>query len=389
MREYVSQNSKDKKWVIFDGPVDSLWIENMNTVLDDSMTLCLSNGERVKLKPEMRMLFEVLDLAVASPATVSRCGMVYVDNEVISFVNIIESYFKNHLQLPLNGNKDHIEFLLNLLKVDFPKAIAFIRKKCKEPIPTVNNSLALSVCKNLKMILETDPYVANLENKDTAKKALAKLFCFSFIWGLGGALGETEKFERFLSEIFPPNDLPKGKLFNSFLSLAKPEGEYISWSEIIPSFEYTKEISYFECVVPTKDSVCFSWFLEKSINILNPMFLTGVTGTGKTIIINSTLNKLKKEGTIAELGIAFSAQTSSNSIQLLIESKLQTQRRNKKNILLPPPGKKMIIFVDDINMPQVEEFGAQPPIELLRQFNDYKGFFDRKNHFWKDIEVIF
>jgi len=51
----------------------------MNSVLDDSMTLCLSNGERIKLNPSMRMLFEVLDLSVASPATVSRCGMVYID----------------------------------------------------------------------------------------------------------------------------------------------------------------------------------------------------------------------------------------------------------------------------------------------------------------------
>jgi len=47
---------------VFDGPVDSLWIENMNSVLDDSKLLCLANGERMKLKPEMRMLFEVLDL---------------------------------------------------------------------------------------------------------------------------------------------------------------------------------------------------------------------------------------------------------------------------------------------------------------------------------------
>ena len=66
----------------------------MNSVLDDSMTLCLSNGERIKLNASMRMLFEVLDLAVASPATVSRCGMVYVDESVVGWEAIVKSYFE-------------------------------------------------------------------------------------------------------------------------------------------------------------------------------------------------------------------------------------------------------------------------------------------------------
>ena len=55
----------------------------MNSVLDDSMVLCLSNGERIKLHPKMKILFEVADLVVASPATVSRCGMVYIDDQVV------------------------------------------------------------------------------------------------------------------------------------------------------------------------------------------------------------------------------------------------------------------------------------------------------------------
>jgi len=60
IREFVLSEAKDQfKWTVFDGPVDALWIENMNTVLDDNMTLCLANGERIKLKPSLRMLFEV------------------------------------------------------------------------------------------------------------------------------------------------------------------------------------------------------------------------------------------------------------------------------------------------------------------------------------------
>lgn len=80
------------RYLIFDGDVDAVWVENMNSVMDDNKLLTLPNGERIRLQNHCKLLFEVSDLQYASPATISRCGMVYVDSRNLGYKPYIMSW---------------------------------------------------------------------------------------------------------------------------------------------------------------------------------------------------------------------------------------------------------------------------------------------------------
>jgi dynein heavy chain len=92
MSRLCKDESLDQRWMILDGPVDTLWIESLNTVLDDNKVLTLLNGDRISLPSQVGLIFEVQDLAVASPATVSRAGMVYLDINDLGWRPYLESW---------------------------------------------------------------------------------------------------------------------------------------------------------------------------------------------------------------------------------------------------------------------------------------------------------
>ncbi|KAJ3267030.1 Dynein heavy chain 6, axonemal [Chytriomyces hyalinus] len=391
-RAQVADDTADEKWTVLDGPVDALWIENMNTVLDDNKLLTLINGERIKMNNTMHMLFEVMDLAVASPATVSRCGMVYMDPASLGWGPYVQSWIRKLPEGVSSELKEHIHFLITEY---VEKGLRFVRKNCTEFIPSVNINLVASLCNLLSTFIAKDKEIDVGGDISETKPLFNHIFMFCYAWSIGGNLadGNQEKFDTFLRDMLDNYPLAEfsmpssNSIFSHYVDIKNKT--FGVWEDLVPAFTYSREMPYFQMIVPTPDTVKYSFLLENLLTNGFRTLFTGGTGVGKSVIVQDLLNRISKPKAYIPVTLNFSAQTNSEQTQQMMELKLEKKR---KNISGPPNGfSKIVLFVDDLNMPKLDTYGSQPPIELIRQFIDFNGFYDREKLTWKiaqGIEIV-
>jgi len=396
VRFAASAETTKWQWVLLDGPVDAIWIENMNTVLDDNKKLCLNSGEIIKLSLVTRMLFEVEDLAAASPATVSRCGMVFLEQTDIGWQVLLTSWCEALPERVASFAASIKELMGSVVECTWE----VLSRKVKQPVQANCNWLILNLL-NLYLALIKQEMPLDSKDKDMSPKEkevkMDALFWQAFIWSfacitdedgrvvMDGLVRELmrgeavkDKYKLICNEELPR---PVSKLqlpdANSIFDFYfDKSGRWELWTRKIGGFEIPKDAQMHSIIVPTTDTIRQSSLLHTLIGAELHVLFAGPTGTGKTVVIQQELLQNFDREHFSCISFAFSAQTTANQTQDIIDGKLDKRR---KGTFGPPLGKRCLIFVDDMNMPAKEVFGAQPPIELLRQWMDTHGWYDRKS----------
>ncbi|KAF4711294.1 hypothetical protein FOZ63_000413, partial [Perkinsus olseni] len=385
MRQACQDEKPDEKWIVLDGPVDTLWIESMNTVLDDNKVLTLINGDRISMPPQVSLLFEVEDLSVASPATVSRAGMVYFDVHDLGWMPYSTSWLeKLGSTKPAEFTAERLAEMADLFQKWVPKVLK-AKKGLSELVPISEINGVMSLCRLFEcfgMDLKYDSF------GDKASDVLEKVFVFCLVWSLGGSVTEAGRgdmdasIRHVDSSVFPHGQ----SVYDYALWNLEKTAEFCLWEDRLPNPFKPGDLPFHKIIVPTVDTLRHGNIISTLVAQHHHVLLVGHTGTGKTVAAQQVLSGCNEDKSKwCSLVINLSAQTSSAMVQDIIEGRVEKRIKNKFG---PPMNRRMVILVDDLNMPRKDLFGSQPPLELLRQWMDYECWYDRKKQTLRYIQDI-
>ncbi|CAF0865917.1 unnamed protein product [Didymodactylos carnosus] len=366
----------DHVWLILDGPVDAIWIENLNSVLDDSKILCLANGDRIPMAQNCKIIFEVHNIDNASPATVSRNGMVFMSSSVMTWDPIVRGWL-------LKRPASETDILLDLYTKTFPDALAYVMQSLEPKMPILE-------CMYVKQSLDLLEGLIN-KDKPPAPDVLARYYVFALMWSVGALLElfDRKKLEDFLvaKKVL---DLPPFKSDETIFEYVVGEnGKWEHWSKLVPEYIYPKDSipEYSSILVPNVDNVRTDFLIHTIAKQEKAVLLIGEQGTAKTVIVKSYCSKYDPEVQSFK-SVNFSSATTTGMLQRTIESYVDKRVGTTYG---PPGGKKMTVFIDDINMPVINEWGDQVTNEITRQVMEQNGFYnlEKPGEFTNIVDIQF
>ncbi|MGH0146062.1 UNVERIFIED_CONTAM: hypothetical protein FKN15_007605 [Acipenser sinensis] len=374
MRELSSISHEGPKWIVLDGDIDPMWIESLNTVMDDNKVLTLASNERISLTSSMRLLFEISHLRAATPATVSRAGILYVNPQDLGWSPCVASWIDTR-----NAQSERANLTI-LFDKYVPYCLEQVRCNLKTITPIPENSMVQTLCSLLECLLtpENTP-------PDSPRELYETYFVFACVWAFGGALFQDQlidyrlEFSRWWSKEMRAVKFPsQGTVFDYFID--PDTKKFVPWADKTPVFELEPDVPLQTVLVYTSETICLSYFVDLLLDKGKPVMLVGNAGVGKTILVSEKVSKLSEEYMVAK--VPFNYYTTSAMLQRVLEKPLE--KKAGRNYA-PPGTKKLIYFIDDLNMPEVDAYGTVQPHTLIRQHLDYCHWYDRQKLSLKEI----
>ncbi|XP_061771898.1 dynein axonemal heavy chain 11 [Nerophis ophidion] len=374
MREQANMSHLGPKWIVLDGDIDPMWIESLNTVMDDNKVLTLASNERVPLKSSMRLVFEISHLRAATPATVSRAGILYINLQDLGWNPYVASWIDKRER---QTERAHLTILFEKY---VPRCLEKMRNTFKTIIPIPENSLVQTLCTLLDCFLTTD----NIPS-DSPRDLYETYFIFACIWAFGGALCQDQlydyrvEFSQWWTKEMKTIKLPaQGTVFDYYID---PQSKrFLPWSEIVPSFEMETNTPLQAVLVHTAETLRLHYFMDLLLERRQPLMLVGNAGVGKTALVRNKLDGLPE--TYKTVKVPFNYYITSLTLQGILERPLEKKAGRNYS---PVGNRRLVYFIDDMNMPAVDTYGTMQPHTLIRQHLDYGHWYDRQKWSLKEI----
>nr|CAD7593189.1 unnamed protein product [Timema genevievae] len=383
MREQANIVGDQPKWIVLDGDIDPMWIESLNTVMDDNKILTLASNERIALTPSMRLLFEISSLRTATPATVSRAGILYINPQDLGWNPYVTTWIENR---SIQSEKSNLVILFDKY---IPPCLENLRVRFKKITAVAEISHIQMLCHLLHCLLtpvNTPPDLTELLTfLDCPKEWHDIYFVFACVWAFGATMFQDQAVDyrveftkwwvnEFKSIKFPP----QGTVFDYYIDTESKQ--FVAWTERLPRFNLDPDVPLQAVMVHTAETIRIRFFLDLLMEQRHPVMLVGNAGVGKTVLVNDKLASLSENYAIAN--VPFNFYTSSEMLQKILEKPLEKKAGRNYG---PPGNKTLIYFIDDMNMPEVDSYGTVQPHTLIRQHLDYSHWYDRTKLSLKDI----